>query len=441
MPLKIFVSSLFFTAVCLTTAFAQTFTNPLRKSGPDPFIVYNNGFYYLTYTINPADQPGGNGIEVVKTASLADISRTDASLVWQETDKSKKYNMWAPELHRLKTDNGFRWYLYYTSGPDMCCEGQRIHVLESDHDDPMGPYNYKTQLTKDYSIDGSVFTIGETLYFLYCKPYEGNHIYISSMKNPYTLEGPSIKISSPRYAWERAAGVVNEAPIALIRNGKIFVTYSYNDCSSANYGLGMLTADVNSDLLDANSWHKSQTPVFERNEFNAVYGPGHNGFFKSPDGREDWIVFHANDTPTDGCSAQRSPRAQKIGWNADGTPDFGMPLALSSHINLPSGDPGPSGEIFLQALQETDNTSFKIYPNPSKEIVHIDYIAETDEIITIQVLDANGKLRANVCSRYVTKGVTLKETFSLEGFQMGIYIIKVSSGSVNKHYKVQLSQY
>jgi len=37
--------------------------------------------------------------------------------------------------------------------------------------------------------------------------------------------------------------------------------------------------------------------VFQRSNTNGVYGPGHNGFFKSPDGTEDWIVYQANASP------------------------------------------------------------------------------------------------------------------------------------------------
>ena len=72
----------------------------------------------------------------------------------------------------------------------------------------------------------------------------------------------------------------------------------------------------------------------------ACLRPGHNGFFKSPDGTEDWIVYHANDAADYGCDGQRSTRVQKIEWNADGTPNFGVPLSTSEEIAAPSGDTG-----------------------------------------------------------------------------------------------------
>jgi GH43 family beta-xylosidase len=77
--------------------------------------------------------------------------------------------------------------------------------------------------------------------------------------------------------------------------------------------------------------------VFQQSPENSVYGTGHNCFFKSPDGTEDWILYHANDGPDYGCGDRRSPRAQPILWNTDGTPDFGKPISISTPINKPSG--------------------------------------------------------------------------------------------------------
>ncbi|MEJ7661106.1 MAG: family 43 glycosylhydrolase [Hymenobacter sp.] len=60
-----------------------------------------------------------------------------------------------------------------------------------------------------------------------------------------------------------------------------------------------------------------------------AYGPGHNGFFKSKDGSEDWLVYHANNLVGQGCGDSRNPRIQKFTWNADDTPNFGTPVAIN----------------------------------------------------------------------------------------------------------------
>jgi GH43 family beta-xylosidase len=128
---------------------------------------------------------------------------------------------------------------------------------------------------------------------------------------------------------------VNEGPEALIHNGRVFVVYSGNGCWTDNYALGLIFADKGKDLLDAAAWHKYAGPVFRQGN-SAVYAPGHNAFFRSPDGTEDWILYHANAAAGKGCAGERSPRAQRFRWKPDGFPDFGVPIAPGKAVRVPS---------------------------------------------------------------------------------------------------------
>jgi GH43 family beta-xylosidase len=92
------------------------------------------------------------------------------------------------------------------------------------------------------------------------------------------------------------------------------------------------------DPLAAESWVKHPQPVFQRAHQADAFGPGHNNFFKSPDGTEDWIVYHANDRSSDGCDMGRTPRIQKFTWNLDGTPAFGTPVSTLAELPVPSGE-------------------------------------------------------------------------------------------------------
>lgn len=69
---------------------------------------------------------------------------------------------------------------------------------------------------------------------------------------------------------------------------------------------------------------------------SGAYGTGHNGFFKSPDGTEDWIIYHARNAPGGGG---RNARIQKFTWNTDGSPDFGIPAKIGYPVEKPSGEP------------------------------------------------------------------------------------------------------
>ncbi|MCR5887581.1 hypothetical protein LRS06_07280 [Hymenobacter sp. J193] len=49
-------------------------------------------------------------------------------------------------------------------------------------------------------------------------------------------------------------------------------------------------------------------------------------------------MYHANSNPNEGCVEKRNPRMQKFTWNADGTPNFGVPVAINQPILKPSGE-------------------------------------------------------------------------------------------------------
>ena len=102
--------------------------------------------------------------------------------------------------------------------------------------------------------------------------------------------------------------------------------------------MGMLTAEAGSDLLDAASWKKNPLPVFWQSPKAGAYGPGHGSFFRSPDGTQDWMLYHANAESGQGCGGRRAPRAQRFTWNADGTPDFGRPIEIGVPVARPSGE-------------------------------------------------------------------------------------------------------
>jgi GH43 family beta-xylosidase len=98
----------------------------------------------------------------------------------------------------------------------------------------------------------------------------------------------------------------------------------------------LLSADITADLTVASNWTKTPTPVFSKT--SVVFGPGHNSWTKSPDGTEDWLVYHANAGSGQGCGNQRTTRIQKITWDSNDMPILGQPIATSSPVTRPSGE-------------------------------------------------------------------------------------------------------
>ncbi|HEX8710190.1 MAG TPA: glycoside hydrolase family 43 protein [Pyrinomonadaceae bacterium] len=313
---------------------SATFTNPIVKSrdAADPWMVYRDGYYYFTFT-------AGNRIEVWKSPTITGIEQGTKVTVWQAPSFGPQCcNIWAPELHFI----GGKWYIYYAAD-DSNDAHHRMYVLESTGTDPQGAYLDKgkiSALTDRWAIDGSVLQKPDgSLYFIWSGWANLNpgpqNIYIAPMSNPWTISGERTLISAPVNPWENVGWAVNEGPVALQRGGKVFIVYSASGGSTADYCLGMLT-NTDGNLLAPGSWQKSQGCVFAKTD--TVYGPGHNSFVKSPDQTEDWIIYHARDTPFQTWEG-RTARAQKFTWLADGTPRFGVPSA--TNISLPT----PSGEV------------------------------------------------------------------------------------------------
>jgi GH43 family beta-xylosidase len=163
---------------------------------------------------------------------------------------------------------------------------------------------------------------------------------MSEMIDPLTPTGDRVMLSQPEFTWEKVGGTptINEAPQFIAHDDKMFIIYSASGCWTDDYTLGMLTADASADLMDPASWTKVSTPVFTKNPSGQAYGPGHNSFFTSPDGTEDWILYHANAFSGEGCGDDRSTRMQKFTWDSNGNPNFGAPVALGSKVEKPSGD-------------------------------------------------------------------------------------------------------
>ncbi|XRQ03879.1 family 43 glycosylhydrolase [Actinomadura welshii] len=306
------------------------FTNPVvpTPNSADPTLVQHGGFYYYVATT------WSSQVVMRRSATIAGLRSAPEQVVVNTGGDT----MWAPHLELIDG----RWYLYYSveqsGGP------RRTHVAQSAGSDPLGPYTIRgiLDLMPDdgWAIDAATLKLGGDLYMTFSAfASDGlQSLYIAPMSNPWTAAAHGTRISAPTLAWERQGGNVNEGSFALQRGGRTFLTYSASFCNTPDYKLGMLEYR-GGDPLSAGSWYKFPDPIFQRNDAAGVYGPGHHSFFTSPDGTETWIAYHANSSPSQGCGTTRTTRVQKISWNADGTPDLGVPLPTSAVLPGPSGEP------------------------------------------------------------------------------------------------------
>ena len=337
-------------AACSSTATAPrtpppppttcTFTNPI-EFGADPWVVRRGDTYHL---IESRD----NAIWVYRSTSLTRLKQNGVR-VWSAPDTGwNRTNIWAPELHQIDG----RWYIYYAggrAGPPFI--HQRSGVLQSAGDDPQGAYEDRGMLytgtaagadtTNYWAIDLTVERLGGQLYAVWSgweqhatTDRTPQHLYAARMSNPWTISSDRVKISSPVESWERGTELdLQEAPQFLRNGGNVFIIYSARESWLPDYRLGQLRlASADADPTVPANFVKTG-PVFTGTA--EVHGVGHPSFTTSPDGSEQWIVYHSKVSRNPGW--ERVIRTQKFGWNADGSPNFGTPTPPQQPLPMPSG--------------------------------------------------------------------------------------------------------
>ncbi|WP_202078687.1 family 43 glycosylhydrolase [Caldalkalibacillus salinus] len=310
------------------------YRNPIIEQRADPWVYkHEDGYYYFTGSVPEYDR-----IEVRRAKTIEGLREAKPVTVWRKYETGPlSANIWAPEIHFIDG----KWYIYFAAARTTETKDglfdHRMYALECAAANPLdGPWVEKGQVKSQWEtfcLDATTFEHKGTLYYVWAQKdpdIEGNsNLYIAEMENPWTLKNKQVMISTPEYEWEKIGFYVNEGAAVLKKNGKIFMTFS-GSATDFNYCMGLLYADEDADLLDPASWHKLDRPVFKTNEDNGQYGPGHNSFTVSEDGKHDVLVYHArNYKEIEGdplYDPNRHTRAQLIEWDDKGFPIFGEPV-------------------------------------------------------------------------------------------------------------------
>jgi GH43 family beta-xylosidase len=320
----------------------NSFAAPLVNGyGADPSMVYDSqdGYYYLIYNRDDVQEK-----VMVRARSLAGLLTAPKTVVWAASDTYGTTGLGGGYLKQY----GDNWFLYI--------EGSNVGnmVLESAGDSPLGPYSVKAEFPggpgpHDSGYAFQSIEIDGQYYGFETSNGEGtaaNSIYITTMSNPWTITGTWNLIASPGSnpfgsGWDCGGNVcIDEGSSIAVHDGKVFDIFSAGKYASPDYCVGMIWADLSSDLTDPSSWTNMNQCVFQRNDAAGVYGPGSMTFFNAPDGSL-WVVYHVKTTTADNwLGNDRRLEAQEVTWDANGMPDFGQPYALGSYQDLPGGDPG-----------------------------------------------------------------------------------------------------
>ncbi|MBQ2820378.1 MAG: family 43 glycosylhydrolase [Thermoguttaceae bacterium] len=316
----------------------------VRKNCADPWILRNNGKFYLTRTgtsrilVEEADRLNAfTSHECRKT--LAYDSSADRTV--KELGFGGVNGTWSPEIHYFSDDDfpGYAgWFLFLAlrdSAPGDSSHARGV-VLKSLTDSPAGPYGHPVTgerftsqplLNRDgYLI--SDWVIGQSALRIHDGQWKGvygmfvtekkrgtrafhQEIHIARLKTPWQLNSDFSVMTVPAQHLETIGSgpskrrpdvflpkVVEGATAVYGIRGDVYVIYSGSGYWS-NYGLGQLTW-TGGDPLKRENWVKYDgNPVFGAGDADGKHIPGldlqgigHASFFTDADGKR-LMVFHA----------------------------------------------------------------------------------------------------------------------------------------------------
>lgn len=314
-----------------TEQIANQTNAPFIARRADPWVIKAaDGSYYFIASVPEFDR-----IELRHAKTIAGLSQAAPKVIWRKhASGPMSIDIWAPELHQIQG----RWYIYYAASDKELRFHNRMYVLGLNGDDPMEDDWQELGRLKSardaFSLDATYFELAGQGYFIWAQQDEAKRyntgLVIAKMVSPTQASTQETVITEPLLDWERLGFKVNEGAAVLVKNGKVFVTYSAS-ATDDRYAMGLLWADETADLLDPKSWHKAPQPVFSTDTALNRFGPGHNSFVLAQDGKTELMFYHARNylelqgTPlTDG---NRHTYYRALSWSADGMPQFDNQLS------------------------------------------------------------------------------------------------------------------
>jgi GH43 family beta-xylosidase len=343
-----------FAIVCapLMTAPAQaqtgTFANPVfPANAADPSVFYKDGFYYFAAGTDDA-------IWIYKSPTLEGIAYPVAATKAFTADANYS-QFWAVEITYVAGD----WYL--TTGSNQAGNNRHIQVLKANSQDPMGSWTNLGRLTHasipGYDLDAQYFTQGGNLYLTFSGAATWANptgIYIMPMTSPFVPSGNAVRIAEPGKTWNGTSFVTNasfnwegtvlENPAVVINGTRVNLAYSANAYDTNSYATGLMTYTTGS-ILSPGSWTKETSPVAAASA--TVFGPGGMMFTKSPNGTQDWAIYHAKSFSAAG--ALRQVLIQPVTLNGSNKLVVGTLQGTGVAQNRPSGEvdtPLPSPTLY-----------------------------------------------------------------------------------------------
>ena len=282
------------------------YPNPFIPERADPYIVKGpDSFYYFTASY-PAYQNVDNGYDRIilrRSDTVIGLRTAEEKTIWFAHEKGNMAkHIWAPEIHFIKG----KWYIFFAAGDSDNVWNIRPYVLMCEGLDPINDAwreKGKIQATSEdkksfteFSLDMTYFENNGKHYLIWAEKLGDSSLFMAETNpdEPWKLTSLPILLTKPEYPWEKVRHAVNEGPSVLKTDEKIFIFFSASG-TGEEYCMGMLFADINSDLMNISSWEKLPNPILETKDLVDEAGPGHNSFVVDENGKL-LLIYHARPT-------------------------------------------------------------------------------------------------------------------------------------------------
>ncbi len=279
------------------------YLNPFIEERADPFITKSeDGTYYFTasYPAVGDELHGYDRIILRKSDTVKGLASAEEKIIWTAHKKGiLSRHIWAPELHFI----GGKWYIYFAAATSEDKWDIKPYVLRCTGADPycnsweemgvVGKTEGDVLSFRCFSLDMTYFEHKGKSYLIWAQIEGDSSLFMAetTVEEPWKIITKPILLSRPEYDWEKVVYRVNEGAAVLKTDEKIYVFFSASG-TGAEYCIGRLEADADSDIMNPASWKKLPCPVLSTEMLTGEAGPGHNCFVK--DENDDLLlVYHA----------------------------------------------------------------------------------------------------------------------------------------------------
>lgn len=301
---------------------------PIAINRADPCIGKWKGKYYFIAT-NDADN--NHTLFIREADTIPELVNAKETLILDsDTYEEVGGLLWAPEFHIVGED----LYIFHAATPgEFFSEESHVMKLKKDgnptcKEDWSEPHrvvkkdgSYLCEAGKTISLDMTCFEWNKEYYVAWSErqflPIDlGAWVYLAKVDpvEPWKLISDPVLLTKPDYGWANNHTFVDEGPFALITDKKLFLTFS-SAAVDATYVVGLLTAELGTDLLDLKNWTKLNYPILTSRSVAGEYGTGHNSYVVD-DNQNVWNAYHARP----GIDAPRSSGLRRVHFDIDGYP-------------------------------------------------------------------------------------------------------------------------